>query len=187
MRFSENRVIAWIVLAVCVIGSVVGLGGAGMARERNEAVEVYFEGTDDRDSAHCMQAYVDRAFENARIMAKEVQVNLSAEDVYAAAALEVLDAHDSANDEDFFYVGAACKELRELSDDLYNEMYAANLPDDRRVNFKSAYDDFWGVMKLIEKDPYLELAEDFNDKREASFVSELVCLIRGVDRLWESF
>ena len=60
MRFSENRVIAWIVLAVCVIGSVVGLGGAGMARERNEAVEVYFEGTDDRDSAHCMQAYVDR-------------------------------------------------------------------------------------------------------------------------------
>ena len=41
MRFNENRPLAWAVLAACALGSVFGLGGSSLARERDR-VEDYF-------------------------------------------------------------------------------------------------------------------------------------------------
>lgn len=187
MRFSENRAIAWIVLAACVAGSVVGFGGAGLARERKEIVEVFYEGAEDRDSTHCMSAYIDRAFENARVMAKEVQLRLDANHAGAAEVLQLLDGYDPEADDGFFACGSTCKQLREWADDLYNDIYAANLPDDQRVDFKVAYDDFQGAVKFIEKDPYLQLAADFNDDRAENFLTGLVCKLGGTDRLCETF
>lgn len=187
MRFSENRLIAWIVLAVCVVGSVLGLGGAGMARERREIVEVFHEGPGDRDSDHCMDAYINRAFENARVMAQEVQLRVDADNASAKTILELLDSYEPENDEGFFEAGSILKQLRQEEGLLYNAVYAAKLSDEERVNFKRAYDDFHGALKYIEKDPYLEMAKDFNDERNANFISELACLVGGADRLWESF
>ena len=77
MRFSENRAIAWIVLAACVLGSVVGLGGAGMARERKEIMQVFYDGTDKSSTTrHSMDAYLDRALECCQVMASEAQLAL---------------------------------------------------------------------------------------------------------------
>ncbi len=40
MRFSENRTIAWVVLAACVLVSVFGLGGMGLAKERGKVLKL---------------------------------------------------------------------------------------------------------------------------------------------------
>ena len=57
MRFSENRTIAFVVLAVCVLGSIFGLGGMGLARERSAVMTVYDRGADTSLSTrHSMDA-----------------------------------------------------------------------------------------------------------------------------------
>ncbi len=178
MRFSENRVIAWIVLAVCVLGSVVGLGGAGMAREREKLMDVFYDGTDAKStSRHSMDAYLDRAEECAQIMANEVLLRLG-ENADAQQMLSLLAGED--DDLDARY--AAYQQLQALSDRLYNAMYGAKLPDADIVSFKAAYDDFWGADKYIRVDAYRKLAADFNDDL-SGFPAGLVCGVMGVDEL----
>jgi len=161
MRFSENRVIAWIVLAVCVLGSIFGLGGAAVAREQARIEKVFYTGADDRDISHCMDAYLKRAGECAGIMANEAALlagsNADTEALLAAVAF--IGSDDSMQDR-----AAAFREMCSLSDRLYNAVYAANLSENQRRNFKLAYDDFWGTARFIEKDPYHELARDYNNK-----------------------
>lgn len=185
MRLSENRVLAWIVLAVCVLGSVFGLGGGSLARERNEIVQVFYEGAEDRDSGHSMNAYLERMFDNARIMALEVQLYLGEDHAKASRVLECLNSYEPDADEDFRARGEIYKELRfDLVDYMYNDMYGANLTDAQRVDFKAAYDDFQGAVKFIEKDPYAELARKFNGDVDGGFLAGIVSKIYGLDSLW---
>ena len=178
MRFSENRVIAWIVLAVCVIGSVIGLGGAAMAREREKIMEVFYDGSDSKSTArHSMDAYLDRAEECAQIMANEAELHLGAN----AEAQQMFDAL-AGDDSDLDARFAAYQQLQALSDRLCNAMYAANLPEKDYTAFKTAYDDFWGMDKYIRVDEYRALAADFNDGLKG-FPAGLVCGIFGVDVL----
>lgn len=183
MRLSENRVLAWIVLAVCVVGSVFGLGGASLARERTDALEVFYEGAADRDSMHCMSAYLERAFECARVMALEVQL-LRGDD---QALNELMNAFEPDAEADSYGSLAAFRNMRRLADEMYNDVYAADLTDAQRRDFKIAYDDFQGAVRLMEKDPYHELAAEFNDERNVSFVSQGVCRLLGIEPLIEGF
>ena len=186
MRFSENRVIAWVVLAVCVLGSVY-MGSGSIAAERREVQQVFLEGAEDRDAAHCMSVYVQNAFDSARLMAKEVQLHLGSDHELAAEVLALTDSYDPSEDEGFFESGGRIKMLSQYVDDLYNDMYASGLTDAQRRDFKIAYDDYQGARRFMQKDPYLELAKDFNALREQSFLSDIACKIRGVDRLCTLF
>ena len=79
MRFSENRKVAFAVLAVCVIVSIFGLGGMGLARERNKVLAVYDRGADPSLSTrHSVDAYLDSAAENAALMASEAGLHMQA-------------------------------------------------------------------------------------------------------------
>ena len=79
MRFSENRTIAWVVLAACVLVSVFGLGGMGLSRERNKVLTVYDRGADTSLSTrHSVDAYLDSAAENAKLMASEAALHMDA-------------------------------------------------------------------------------------------------------------
>ena len=77
---------------------------------------------------------------------------------------------------------SAYQTLQGLSDQLYNEMYAANLSDAERVNFKHAYDDFWGCDKYVRIDPYRSMASEFNDSLDG-FPASLAAGLWGVDEL----
>lgn len=183
MRFSENRVIAWIVLAVCVIGSVVGLGGAGMAREQKQVLNVFYEGADDRDPVHCMNAYLKRAADCGQMMAGEAELLLGASDnsrkMQEAAAI-MQEVTDPASLADAYW------DIYQLSDQLYNAVYGANLTDGQRTNFKLAYDDFWGNVRFIEKDPYHELARAYN-KALSGGLAPLAGGIFGARELCDTF
>ena len=180
MRLSENRKIAWAVLAVCVLGSVTGLGGAHLARERDKVMDVFYEGTESGTTRESMDAYLDRAAECAQVMASEAQLHFGADN---AAAAQMLDALGDFGDDDALDARyAAYTRLQGLSDQLYNQFFADGVGEADRVNFKRAYDDFWGADKYVRTDVYRELARDFN-KNLDGFPAGVVAGLWNVDEL----
>ena len=61
-------------------------------------------------------------------------------------------------------------------------MYAQELTDAQRVNFKRAYDDFWGCDKYVRMDPYRKMASAFNDSL-SGFPAGLVADLMGVEEI----
>ena len=180
MRFNENRPLAWAVLAACVLGSVFGLGGGSLARERDRVADYFYSGAETASTTRSsMDAYLDRAAECAQVMASEVQLRLGADNANAQRMLDVL---ADFGDGDLDLRHQAYQTLQGLSDQLYNEMYAANLSDAERRSFKQAYDDFWGCDKYVRIDPYRSMAAEFNDGLDG-FPASLAAGLWGVDEL----
>lgn len=160
MRFSENRTIAWVVLAVCVLGSVFGLGGMGLARERSGVLRVYDRGSDATLSTrHSVDAYLDSAAENARLMASEAVLHMAASPAIDTVA-ELAEKVASEADTDARY--EAFDALKTASDKLYDAVYQAASGDELK-NFKVAYDNFWENVNMIKYDDYPKLAASYND------------------------
>lgn len=184
MKFTENRKIAWIVLAVCVLFSIVVLGGSGMVSRREKILDVFYEGAQKDDASHCMDAYLDRAFESAQLMAYEARLYLGDDNQSASEILECLDRAEACEEGDTYGLYSEWKIIAyQNADQLYNEFYRANLTDAQRKNFKAAYDDFWECERFMQMDPYREMAADFTKEVEDSFPANLVCKIFGVERL----
>ena len=180
MRLSENRKLAWVVLAACVLGSVVGLGGGHLVRERGAIEEMFYEGVGSNTSRESMDAYLDRAYDCAQVMASEAQLHFGADDAPAAKMFDALASFGDDAGLDARY--EAYKELQGLSDQLYNQFYAEGVADADRVNFKRAYDDFWGADKFVHRDAYRAWARDFNDGLKG-FPAGAVAGLLGVDEL----
>ena len=159
MRFSENRTIAFVVLAACVLVSVFGLGGMGLARERNKVLTVYDRGEDTTLSTrHSMDAYLDSAAESAQLMVSEAQLHMS-DSALIDNVESLADTVATAADTDARY--EAYSALKTAVDKLYNSMYEA-AKGDAFTNFKVAYDDFWGYDDMIRHDGYSKLAAGYN-------------------------
>lgn len=181
MRLNENRKLAWIVLAVCVLGSIFGLGGAKLSRERDRVERMFYDGADSSAATRrSMDAYLDRAAECAQIMSSELNLRLGDGSDTAGKMAEQLEQMDDERGVDVRY--AAYNQLKLLSDEAYNAMYAAQMGDEDRVNFKRAYDDFWGCDKYVRIDPYRAAASSFNDRLD-DFPASLVAGLVGVDEL----
>ena len=160
MRFSENRKIAFAVLAVCVLASIFGLGGMGLARERSKVLKVYDRGADATlATRHSVDAYLDSAAENARLMASEASLHMEASAVIDTVA-ELADKVASEADTNARY--DAYDALKTAVDKLYDAMYGAVSGSDF-TNFKKAYDDFWENVNMIKYDDYAKLAAGYND------------------------
>ena len=155
MRFSENRRIAFVVLAVCVLGSIFGLGGMGLARERSAVMTVYDRGADTSLSTrHSMDAYLDDAAENARLIASEAGLHMESSPAIDAVA-ELAEKVASEADTNARY--EAYSSLKTAVDKLYDAMYGSVSGSDF-TNFKVAYDNFWEDVNKIKYDDYSKLA-----------------------------
>ena len=153
MPLRRNRTLAWIVLAVCVTGSVFGLGGMHLHRQRNAVLDVFYSGSVNQRS---MDELLDTAAACAQIMAGEVQIYLTGTDT-AAALAETSPAEGSLDER-----CAAYLRIREQTDAMYNAMYAKEMLDGERVKFKRAYDEFWRCDAQIRRHPYCEMAAEYN-------------------------
>ena len=180
MRLSENRVLAWIVLGVVAVGSVFGLGGGHLARERGQVMEMFYEGAETGTARESMDAYLDRAAECARTMSSEAKLHLGADDATAAKMDEAMANFGDDDSLDKRY--AAYTALQGLSDELYNRFFDGSVSDADRVNFKRAYDDFWGADKFVQRDAYRALARDYNDSLEG-FPADIVSGLWGLEAL----
>lgn len=160
MRFSENRTIAFIVLAACVLVSIFGLGGMGLARERGKVLAVYDRGADTSLSTrHSVDAYLDSAAENARLMASEAGLHMDASPAIDTVA-QLAEAVANETDTNARY--EAFSELKLAADKLYDAMYEA-AKGDAFTNFKVAYDNFWESVNMIKYDDYTKLAAGYDD------------------------
>lgn len=160
MRFSENRKVAFAVLAVCVLVSVFGLGGIGLARERGKVLAVYDRGADTTLSTrHSVDAYLDSAAENASLMASEAGLHMEASPAIENVAQL---AENVAKEADTNARFAAYDALKSAVDKLYDAMYGAVSGSDF-TNFKVAYDNFWENVNMIKYDDYSKLAASYND------------------------
>ena len=160
MRFSENRKVAFAVLAVCVLLSVFGLGGMGLSRERGKVLTGYDRGADTTLSTrHSVDAYLDAAAENASLMASEAGLHMPAspaiDNVAELAGKVATEADTNARYEAF-------TALKTAVDKLYDGMYGAVKGADF-TNFKVAYDNFWENVNMIKYDDYPKLAAGYND------------------------
>ena len=159
MRFSENRKLAFVVLVVCVLVSVFGFGGMGLARERNKVLTVYDRGADaSLSTRHSVDAYLDSAAENAALMASEAGLHMEAspliDNVAQLGQQVAAEASTIAREEAF-------TALKTAVDQLYDAMYKAAKGDDFK-NFKVAYDNFWENVNMIKYDDYGKLAAGYN-------------------------
>ena len=175
MRFTENRTIAWIALALCVLVGVFGFGGMKLASERGKVMDVFENGADTTLSVrHSMDAYLDSAAESARIMIAETELRTGASEATQAAAAQ---ADQVANQQNLDVRSQAYTDLKASADKLYNQLYTV-AQGDAFNNFKLAYDDFWGYDDLIQRDEYHQLAKKYN-KLAGGFPGLLVAGLLG--------
>lgn len=160
MRLSENRTVAFVVLAVCVLVSVFGFGGMGLSRERNKVLTVYDRGADTSLSTrHSVDAYLDSAAENASLMVSEAGLHMEPSQTIDTVA-ELAEKVASEADTNARY--EAFSSLKTAVDKLYDAMYKAAQGSDF-TNFKVAYDNFWENVNMIKYDDYSKQAAKYND------------------------
>ena len=161
LRLTENRKLAFAVLAVSVLLSVFVLGGAALGRERGNVLKVFNDGAHtELATRQSMDAYLDDAGEQATVMAREAELRLGESDLTRATLANAATvANDSAG---LDARSQAYTELKDQVEKLYNSMYSS-VNDKDRVNFMTAYHDFWGKKDLIDRDEYHKLAKGYND------------------------
>lgn len=158
MRFSENRKVAFAVLALAVLVSLFGFGGMGLARERGKVMKVFNDGADTSLSVrHSMDAYLDSSAEEAQLMVTEAELHIGQSQLTENVSSLAAQVADSDLDTRF----AAWTDLKGAVDKLSNAMQQGTT-DAEYTNFKIAYRDFWANEDLIKHDEYHKLAAEYN-------------------------
>lgn len=169
MRFSENRKVAFVVLVVCVLVSIFGLGAIGLARERGNALKVYDRGSNANASTRqSVSAYLDEAAENARLAASAAQIQFG-EDRRIDAVTEL--AEKLAGESSLQGRSESVKALENRMDDLFTyiasdlqlEEESALWSNPKSKDFMLAYSDFRQAVNKINYDDYPKLAAKYND------------------------
>ena len=162
MNVLYNRRLACAVLAVCVLLSVFGLGGAELARTRKNALRVFDEGIDTSFAVRMsVDAYLENSANYAREMAEEYRLRVgSAWDGQAKIADE---AEKILSGEP----GQRLNDYRALVADvesLYTDFHAAVTDEDASRDFDRAYKNFKSEHNKIQYDEYHSLARDYNSE-----------------------
>ena len=178
MRFTENRRLGLIVLAVCVLVSVCVLGPLGLSSERRDLVKVFTNGAESASGTRqSMDAYLDKCSESARLLAESAKVFLgddaSAQAVLdSAAALEAMDGPDGRYE--------AYKTLTSSVESLYTKLTQAGAQEETDVLL--SYGDFKGACDRLDRDEYHGLAQKFNADL-SSFPANVLGGLFGIKKL----
>lgn len=179
MRISENRKLAWGVLALSVVVSIVLMGGSCIVRERRQVMNLFGVGIDATQSVrHSMDAYLDGSAQAAQIMASEADI-YGVDAIYTDMVRNLAGQIGDGDDLNARY--DAYTELKTGVEQLYNKMYNLAVGDNF-TNFKMAYDDFWGYEDMIGRDEYRARARSYNALTDG-FPGKIVASIMGQDDL----
>ena len=177
MRFIENRRIAWIVLIVCVLSSVILMGGGGLSVARKDAEKMFMSGEYATGVRYSMDAYLDTSAESARMLAETAKLYVTDTDTIASVftSADVLEKTDDINARYPLY-----KDLAAAVESLYTQLIAAGAEEETDVLI--SYGNFKGAADRMERDPYHELARNFNEDL-SSFPASLLGGLFGVEKL----
>ncbi len=178
MRFSENRTIAWAVLAVVVLLSISLSGGKAMKDMRVEAQQVFFDGAqkDGLSINRDLDVRADKAYQLTSIASKYYGASDRVLVEAQQACQQLTDAKDIPDRH------AANTRLTRAVEDLYTELEKANLSEDDKQNAYSAYKEVKSRADTISRDMYNSEARKFNDSI-SRFPANIISDFTGVDEL----
>lgn len=166
MRLSENRTVAWIVFALVVVAAL-SLSGNALEKNalemRDDVLKVFYTGVNgdglsiDSDlKARAKDAYTlyGIASRYGEVDAPLVEKVLSAQ--------KALDEANQLPQTEIIKRSEANTALTHAVEDLYTALNNAPLSDVDRRDAKSVYDDFKSHGNTIGRDPYNELAANYN-------------------------
>ena len=180
MKLLNNRRIAWVVLILCALGSIVGFGGGCLVRQRKDALNVFYNGVDSSFAVRfSMDAYLENCAVYARTMAEEYRLHI---DMKSDTAAHVLDLAALVGAGDLDERAERYVQLCALVESLYTEFSAASLNEKDRELFKNAYTNFQGEVSKLKYDEYHSIAADFNQSCEC-FPAGIICRLLGIELL----
>lgn len=183
MRLSENRTVAWVVFALAV---VFALSLSGNALEKNalemrdDVLGVFYTGvngdglsidSDLRQRAKDAYTLVGIANRYPGIDAALVE--------RAAAAQKALDEANALPRTQIKARSGVNRELDQAIENLYTALTNASLSDVDQREARSRYDDFKSHGNTIGRDPYNELAAQYNKNAEKMYSGFPAGLIGG--------
>ena len=174
MRFTENRPLAYVVLALAVAAALI-FGGGGALMDKREAVESRFYA-----SSESISAELNEMRDNATALASIARKYPSANQNFLARLDQALETLAAAKDPAELY--AASVELNAAENDCYRDLTSLTMSDadQRDATYKDR--NFSSALTRISHDDYNELAARFNGEL-AAFPANLLGALRGVRAL----
>ena len=174
MRFSENLLIARIVLAVCIVLSLIWGGGSALMDQRSSAEAQFFANSESISAE--LSEMRSNAVVLSSIAAKYQTANQSMiSDLNAAVALLDGAKEISAKHQ-------ASLKLDSAVENLYSNLTGLQLGDMDAQDARYAYKNFSSAQMRIEHDGYNAAASGFNQEL-SGFPASLLGAIRGVKPL----
>lgn len=179
-KINENRPLAWVVLAIVVVLSIIFSGGGALRGVRAQALDVFHYGVngDSLCIYSDLMARVDCAYNLADTAARYDSIAQESIDKVNEAAEEL----DKTNDSDIAALNAADDALDRAVESLYTGIENARLSDADATFALSQYKEFTSRALTISRDGYNGYAEAFNEMLGA-FPASVVGMMSGVRQL----
>lgn len=186
MRLSENRTVAWIVFALVVI-TALSLSGNALEKNalemRDDVIKVFYTGVngDGLSIDSDLKSRAKDAYTLYGIANRYAQIDASLAEK-ALAAQKALDEANQLPQTEIRKRSDANAALTRAVEDLYTALGNAPLSDADRRDAKSVYDDFKSHGNTIGRDPFNDLATQYNmdvRKMYSGFPASLIGSIKG--------
>ena len=174
MRFSENRPIAYAVLALAIVLALVFGGGGALMDKRNDVDRIYYA------SSESITAELHEMRDNAVTILSIARKYDTADSAYIAGLESAISELESSGNaaEDY----AASTKLDSAIEHVYSDLTGIQMSSMDTEDVRYKYKNFSSAKLRISHDPYHELAADFNDQLSA-FPANLLGMLRGVKPL----
>ena len=179
-KINENRPLAWVVLALVIVRSIISSGGGALRDVRAQALDGFHYGVngDSLCIYSDLKARADCAYNLADTAARYDTVPQASIDKVTEAA-EVL---DNTDDSDIAALNAADDALDRAVELLYTELENSSLSDADAKFALSQYKEFTSRGLTISRDGYNGHAGAFNNTLGA-FPASFVGMLSGVREL----
>jgi len=178
VKISENRRIAWVVLAVCVVVSIVVFGGCGLKNECSGAKAAFYSG--GGDAYFSLDSYINRRAEYAGKMSALAQANKLDAGLVQALDAAVSDVRAAG---DINAKLLANRNMADAADKLYALIAAdSSMSDTDKRDAKLLYADLTDAAGKMAGDQYFIEAERYNAVL-GGFPASILSRLFGLERL----
>jgi len=179
VKFSENRLVAWIVLALCVVVGTVVLGGLSIREERQGAIEAFYNGSGD--AYFSLNSYMDRRADAAGKLANLAFACLGENDADARQLSDAVGAVRAAGGPNEKI--AADRAVTAAADALYARIAAStSIGEENLRDAKILYADLTDAAGKMRGDEYSRVAQWFNGILDG-FPASLLAALFGIEPL----
>ncbi len=175
---GENRMIAWIVFAACVIFSLSFSSERALSNLRRDNEAVFYQGTTDS-----MGLSIDKQLQTRAMSAYNIASTAGNYPIDASLVKTAKDAADALEKaktiQDKNAANIACERAVQ---DLYTAIENTSMSSTDQNYALSQYRDFQAASDMIRHDKYNEYAQDFNQEL-GKFPARLLAGLTGVSPL----